>query len=116
MVRIILRFYWARKFDMVRRLRKVHVFFILVVSFFVLGFPAYFHSWISVGTDVHPTDLSFENPDEDHLPTDHPNELKIAATGGWTRVFFLNGNTSEELAAIPSTRPALDKKTPTLRC
>ncbi len=101
---------------MVRRLGEVYVFLILVVSFFVLGFPACFHSWISAETDVYSTDLSFENPDEDPLPTDHPNELKIPATRGSTHAFFLNGNVSEQLAVTLFEKPALDGKVPTLRC
>ncbi len=101
---------------MMRRLGEVYVFLILVVSFFVLGFPACFHSWISAETDVYSTDLSFENPDEDPLPTDPPHELKIPATHGWIHVFFLNATVSEQLAVTPFEEPSLDEKTPTLRC
>jgi hypothetical protein len=101
---------------MKRRLKSIHFFLVIVTSFFVLGFPPYFRYCNLVGADFCSTDLSVEKPNQDNSPIDHPNELKISGTSGWTDVFLLKGSVFEQLPLIAFERSSLDQKTLTLRC
>lgn len=95
---------------------RIQVFLVIVTSFFVLGFPAYFRYCNLAATDVRSADLSFENPDQDNLPINQPSELKISGTNGWAGVLLLKGSVFEQLPLISFERSSLVQKILTLRC
>jgi hypothetical protein len=101
---------------MKRRLKKNHVFLIIGFSFFVLGFLAYFHCWNLIVADFHFSDLSFENPDQDNLLTDHVNELKICGSDGLSGVSLLENSVFEQLPLISFRRSCPEPQTLPLRC
>lgn len=101
---------------MKKRLKRIQVFLVIVISFFVLGFTAYFHYCNLAGVDFHSPDLSFENPDQDNLLIDHLNELKIFGSNGLSDVFLLTRNILEQLPLIGFEKPSLEQNTVTLRC
>jgi hypothetical protein len=101
---------------MKRRVKKIEVFLVIFISFFVLGCAAYFYYCNRVGSNFPSGDLSFDNPDQDRLLIDHVNELKISGTEGLSGAFRLRSALFERLSLIAFKTSSLAQENVTLLC
>jgi hypothetical protein len=101
---------------MKRRFKKIEVFLVIFISFFVLGCAAYFCYCNQVEGNFPSGDLSFDNPDQDRLLIDHGSELKISGTEGLSGAFLLRSALVERLSLIAFKTSSLAQENVTLLC
>jgi hypothetical protein len=96
--------------------RKPSKFYLTVlISVFVLVFPAFDYCSDLMDTDLFSTDLSFENLDQDDsskgIHNSNPFLLSIFSIS-----FLPQSNLSEKLSRCFYQLPSVDQETPVLRC
>ncbi len=101
---------------MKRRHKEIEVYFLIVISFVVLGCPAHFYYWNLPDTDFPSSDLSFENPDHDLPLLNHMNELRISESSGLSDTFLLKNILLERLSLIAFQTSSFAQEDVTLRC
>ncbi len=66
---------------------RIHTFLPIAISFFILVFPVYLFCSYFAETNVFPTDLGFENPDQDNQFVNQQQDGSKA----FTLTFFPSG-------------------------
>ncbi len=96
--------------------RSIQNFLVVVTSLFVLTFPTYnlFSSFSQ--TDLFPTDLSFENPDQDYQFNDQKDESDTFLLNDLIIRCVLDVTLFEQTYHLSSPVHSLDRKACILRC
>ena len=92
---------------------------ILLAVFISLSIPlfsAYLDYCDLAEADFFACDMSFENPDQDNLPTGPQNESEVVLSGAFSVTSSLNPDLPGQLPHYSLTTCPLDQKTFTLRC
>ena len=101
---------------MKKRLKRIQIFLIIAICFFILAFPAYLRCTKLSQTKFVSSDLSFENPDQEEGLPDNEKELKVFGPTAFFTLFLLGTNLFELSSHLFSQSVSLRQKTLFLRC
>jgi hypothetical protein len=101
---------------MKKRFKRIQIFLIIAICFFILAFPAYLRCTQLSQTKFISSDLSFENPDQEEGLPDNEKELKVYGPSAFLTLFLLGTNLFEQSSHLFSQVLSLRKKTIFLRC
>jgi len=74
---------------MKKRFKRIQIFLVITISFFILEFPAYLRYTNLSGVDFFSCDLNFENPDQGNVSPDCQNELELFRPSVFSILFLL---------------------------
>lgn len=105
-----------REFGVQMKRRFIQNYLLIAVSFFVLTFPAYllFSSFSEM--NLFPSDLNFENPDQDYQFNDQEHESGASLLGTFIVKFLEEISLFDRSYHPLSPAPTLDQKACILRC
>ena len=98
------------------KVKLSRVFVALMISVLVFLFPAYVRFADLADDDLFPSDLSFENPDDNNPLIDEHKELKVFVSATSFDIFFLEINTFEHIPCFFLLIDPFDRKTFVLLC
>jgi len=98
------------------KVKPSRIFVALVISVFVFLFPAYVRFADLADDDLFPSDLSFENPDDDNPLIDEYKELKVFVSEIFFDIFYLEINTFEHIPSFSFLIDPFDQKPFVLLC
>jgi hypothetical protein len=96
--------------------RSIQNLLVIVISFFILFFPAYFRYTNLSEITLFSTDLNFENPDQDDQLQDQQHGSASFLLSVFPTLFLPEANPFTEFCHFFSSVPSLDQKTSILRC
>jgi hypothetical protein len=89
---------------------------VIVITLFILLFPAYLRCSNLAEANLFSTDLSFENPDQDDQFVDQQNESKAFALSVFPIICLPGINLSKQLPRFSFQTASFDQKLFVLRC
>jgi len=99
------------------KVKLSRVFVALIISLLVFLFPAYLRFTDLADDDLFPSDLSFENPDDDNpLIAEHKILKAFISSASSFDIFFLELNTFEHSPCFSLLIDPFDRKTFVLLC
>ena len=101
---------------MKKRFKRIQIFLIIAICFFILAFPAYLRCTKLSQTKFISSDLSFENPDQEEGLPDNEKELKVYGPYALLIIFHLVTNLFEQPSHLFSQTLSLCQRTFALRC
>jgi len=96
--------------------KSIQTFLAIVISFFILFFPAYFRYTNFSEITFFSTGLNFENPDQDDQLQDQQHGSASFLLSVFPTLFLPGANPFTRVCHFFSSVPSLDQKTSLLRC
>ena len=102
---------------MKKRFKSIQIPLVIIICLFILALPAYLRFTNSSGSKFASSDLFFENPDQENgLPDNGENELKVFGPTAFFTILLLGTNLSEQPSHLFSRALSFRQKTSILRC
>jgi hypothetical protein len=101
---------------MEKSFKRIQIFLVIAISFFILAFPAYLRCTKLSQTKFVSSDLSFENPDQEEGLPDNEKELKVYGPSTLLIIFLLGTNLFDQSSHLFSQALSFPQKTFILRC
>ena len=95
---------------------SIQILAVIVTSFFILFFPAYFRYTTLSEITIFSNDLNFENSDQDDQLQDQQHGSASFLLGVFPTLFLPGANPFTQFCHFFSSAPSLDQKTSILRC
>jgi hypothetical protein len=96
--------------------KLIQIFLVIVISAFILVFPAYLRCSYLAGAKFLSADLGFENPDQEDLFSDQHNQSKIFVSIVFLIKLLPGTNLFDQISRFCFLASFLDQKTLILRC
>jgi hypothetical protein len=96
--------------------RLIQTLLVIVISSFILVFPAYLHYSNLAGAKLLSTDLSFENPDQEDVFSDQQSQSKTFVSIVFEIKFLPGTNLHGQMSRFCFLSSFLDQETLILRC
>ena len=96
--------------------RSIQILLVVVVSFFILFFPAYFHYAHLSEITFFSTDLSFENPDQNDQIQEQQHGSASFSLSVFPTLLLPEANPFTQFYDFFSSALSLGQKTSLLRC
>ena len=96
--------------------RSIQSLLVIAISFFILVFPAYLRYTNLSEMNFFPTDLNFENPDQEDQLQDQQHGSDLFSLNVFYALSLPEANPFKQLCHFFSPVPSLDQKTSILRC
>jgi hypothetical protein len=96
--------------------RSIQILLVIVISFFILFFPAYFRYTHLSEIPLFSTDLSFENPDQDDQLQEQQHGSASFLLSVFPTLLPPKVNPFTQFCHFFSSALSLDQKTSLLRC
>ena len=98
------------------KIKPSRIFVASMISLFVFLFPAYVRFADLADDNLIPSDLGFENPDDNNPLLDGHKELKVFVSATFFNIFFLEINTFEHTPCFSFLADPFDQKPFVLLC
>ena len=98
------------------RQKRIQIFLVIGISFFILVFPAYGQYYTLASPDFLSPNLNFETFDQEILLAAYQSELKVFGSSGFFNGFQLVTHLFGQSSRFFSQVLSLDQKTLILRC
>ena len=98
------------------RSKRIQIFLVIAISLFILALPAYLRCTELSRTKFVPSDLSFENPDQEEGLPDNEKELKVYGPSILLIMLLWGINLFGQTSHLFPRLFSLGLKPPVLRC
>ena len=113
---IIAKHFFHNQFERKMKSRSIQSLLVVAISFFILVFPAYLRYTNLSEMNLFPTDLNFENPDQDDQLQDQQHGSDLLSLNVFYALSLPEANLFKQLCHLFSPVPSLEQETSILRC